>query len=140
MPHTKEGGSVFKTLEEHDSRISTVEKYGDRITTLEEAKLEQERVNEHMENQIKEIKANFTGLENTIWKTAQATQDMMSTQNAQQWDLIKTLNGNNEKDRERKHEYKKSKMEKMWENLGKWGLALLGSGSIIIAMLELLTR
>lgn len=137
MPDTKEGGSMYETVKKV---IETVDSHGERITRLEDDGEQRDDSIASLQKHVAEIRTNFTSLENTIWKTAQSTQDMMSSQNAQQWELIKALNANNEEDRKRKHEYKKSRMEKFWEFAGKFGLAIFGSGGFLILLLELLTK
>lgn len=129
---------MYKTVEEHGTRLdehgNTLENYGQRIVVLEKSDAEKTEVLEYVQQKMDGIKTDFTNLENTIWKTTQSTQDMMVSQNTQQWKLIESLNENKEKERERKHELKKTKLERFWEWLGK---ATVGSGVFIVA-LELL--
>ena len=115
-----------ETLEEHDERILLLEKSDkeklDSIGTLTQ--------------KFTDISNDFTRVENTILKSAQTTQDLMSTQNTQQWDLIKVLNAGNQEERVRKHELTKTKLEKFWEYAGKITLALVGSGGFLYVLLE----
>ncbi len=133
MPEKKEPTSMYKiieTLDEHGNRISALE-------TLDDEKTEMIKM---LETQFVSIKTDFTNLENTIWKTAQSTQDHFSAQNAQQWKLIETLNSGNQKEKERKHELTKTKLDKFWEFAGKLIVILLGSGGFFYVLLEMASK
>ena len=117
-------------LDEHGNRISALEK-------SDTEKLENIRV---LETQFVSIKSDFTNLENTIWKTAQSTQDLMTNQNTQQWKLIDALNNGNQEEKIRKHELSKTRMEKFWEFAGKIVVILLGSGGFFYVLLETLSK
>ena len=117
-------------LDEHGNRISALEK-------SDTEKLENIRV---LETQFVSIKSDFTNLENTIWKTAQSTQDLMTNQNTQQWKLIDALNSGNQEDKIRKHELTKTKLEKFWEFAGKLIVILLGSGGFFYVLLEMASK
>ncbi|MFC3212736.1 hypothetical protein [Planomicrobium okeanokoites] len=130
MPDGKGDGSMYKKIEVIDI---TLDEHGNRITALEKADVEKSETIKLLELQFTSIKTDFTNLENTIWKTAQSTQDHFSAQNAQQWKLIEALNNGKEKERERKHEITKTKTELFWEWLGK----VTVGGGIFIVVLEL---
>lgn len=118
--------AVVETQEEHDARIRKLElsdeQQADSIDLLT--------------REFADISTNFTRMENTILKSAQATQEIMSSQNTQQWELIRTLNAGNQDDKARKHDLKKTSMEKFWEYAGKITLALVGSGGFFYVLLE----
>lgn len=131
MPSDKGDGSMYKKIENIDERL---DEHGNRIKKLEKSDVEKSENIRLLETQFTSIKTDFTNLENTIWKTAQSTQDLFSTQNSQQWELIKAMTDSTDKDRQRKHDLNKSKTELFWEWLGK---VTVGGGIFIVA-LELL--
>lgn len=134
MPNSKDlSGSLYDTVTEHGAMLDD---HGTRIVKLEKADREQAQSIDLLTQQFAEISTNFTRMENTILKSAQSTQEVMSTQNAQQWELIKALNAGNQEDRVRKHEITKTKMELFWEYAGKVTLALVGSGGFFYVLLE----
>lgn len=137
MPETKEATSMFETVKLHGE---TLDDHGNRITKLEEADKEKADSIALLTREFADISTNFTRMENTILKSAQTTQEVMSTQNTQQWELIKALNAGNQEERVRKHELTKTKLEKFWEYAGKITALLLGSGSILYILLEQLNK
>ncbi|MDQ0427664.1 hypothetical protein QOZ98_000489 [Planomicrobium stackebrandtii] len=137
MPDGKGDGSMYKKIEIIDD---TLDEHGNRISALEKADTEKTETINLLENQFTSIKLDFTNLENTIWKTAQSTQDMMTSQNTQQWKLIEALNGGNQEERARKHDLDKTKAEKRWEFAGKLTALLLSSGSVLYVILEMASK
>lgn len=137
MPETKEATSMFETVKLHGD---TLDDHGNRITNLEKADKEKAESIALLTREFADISTNFTRMENTILKSAQTTQEVMSTQNTQQWELIKALNAGNQEERVRKHELTKTKLEKFWEYAGKITALLLGSGSILYILLEQLNK
>lgn len=142
MPGTKEPASmnaIYTLVGEHDELIKQ-----DILPMLVELKKSDEalqKADEDILREVQGIKTNFVTLENTIWKTAQSTQDhasaqsaQHSAQNAQQWKLIEDLIKGKQEDMRNKHEIRKTKLEKFWEWLGK---VTVGGGIFIVA-LELL--
>lgn len=138
MPNSKDlNGSLFDTVTTHTEMLDD---HGHRITVLEKADKEKNASIDLLTQQFAEISTNFTRMENTILKSAQTTQEVMSTQNTQQWELIKALNAGNQDDRARKHEITKTKMELFWEYAGKVTLALVGSGGFFYVLLEAFSK
>lgn len=137
MPGTKEVPSMFEIVKQQGE---TLDEHGNRIKRLEDSDKEKADAIEVLSGKYAEISSNFTRMENTILKSAQSTQDLMSTQSAQQWKLIEALSIGQEEDKKRKHELKKNKMEKFWELAGKVTMAVLGSGGLIIVWLEFLSK
>lgn len=131
MPETKElNGSVFETLHTHSE---TLKVHATEISMLKKS-------DEDLMRELKGMKSDFTNLENTIWKTAQSTQDHFSVQNAQQWKFIETLNSANQEEKARKHEITKTKLDKFWEFAGKLIVILLGSGGFFYVLLEMASK
>lgn len=137
MPDGKGDSSMYKKIELIDD---TLDEHGNRISALEKSDTEKTENIKLLENQFTSIKLDFTRLENTIWSTAQSTQDMMTSQNSQQWKLIEALNGGNQEERARKHDLAKTKTEMFWEYAGKLTALLLSSGSILYVILEMSTK
>lgn len=132
MPDKKEvNGSMFDTVAE---LIVTKEEHDLRISNLEQSDKSQADSIEFLTREFADISTNFTRMENTILHSAQSTQEIMRTQNTQQWELIKTLNAGNQEDKVRKHEITKTKLDRFWEFAGK---LFMGGGAAIVA-LELL--
>lgn len=125
MPETKElNGSVFETLHTHSE---TLKVHATEISMLKKS-------DEDLMRELKGMKSDFTNLENTIWKTAQSTQDLMKSQTAQQWKLIDALNSGNQEDKKRKHELSKTKLEKYSEII----IKVASAGGILYLFAELL--
>ena len=138
MPDKKElNGSMFETVNAH---TETLEEHDERILLLEKSDKEKLDSIGTLTQKFADISTNFTRVENTILKSAQTTQDLMSTQNTQQWELIKVLNAGNQEERVRKHEITKTKLEKFWEYAGKATALLLSSGSILYVILEMASK
>jgi hypothetical protein len=131
MLEDKGDGSMYKKIEILDVKL---DEHGNRITALEKADVEKSETIKLLEIQFASIKTDFTNLENTIWKTAQSTQDHFSAQNAQQHELIKTMNEGKENERERRHDLSKTKLEKYSEVIMK----VAGAGGILFLLLELI--
>lgn len=128
---------MFDTVKLHGD---TLDEHGNRIKRLEDSDKEKTDAIDLLTKEFSDISTNFTRMENTILKSAQTTQEVMSAQNTQQWDLIKILNEGKQAELVRNHELKKTKMEKFWELAGKITMALLGSGGLIIVALEFLSN
>ena len=137
MPDGKGEKSMYKKIEFIEELVDS---QGNRITALEDSDTEKHENIKILENQFSSIKTDFTNLENTIWKTSQSTQDMMVSQNSQQWKLIETLHNGNQEDKVRRHDLAKTKMEKFWEFSGKAIALLLGSGSILYVLIEIASK
>lgn len=137
MPGAKEVPSMFDIVKQQGE---TLDEHGNRIAALEEADKEKGNAIEILTSKFDDISNGLTKMENTILKSAQTTQEVMSSQNTQQWELIKILNKGNQEELVRKHELKKTKMEKFWELAGKITMALVGSGGLIIVVLEFLSN
>lgn len=114
MPERREAnGSMYETvalhtetLEEHDARIREQQREIIRLKQADEDKTQE----------IKSMKTDFTNLENTIWKTAQSTQDVMKTTTDRLWDMLGTRAAN-------QHEIQKTKLTSFWEFAGKLTMA-----------------
>lgn len=124
----KAGGSMFDTVaavietqEEHDYRIKQLEQ-SDKTQAADISILKSS--DEEIMQELKSIKTDFTNLENTIWKTAQSTQDVMKTTTDRLWDMLGTRDAN-------KHDIQKTRMTNFWEWLGK---ATVGGGIFIVAL------
>lgn len=137
MPYTKEGGSMFKMVEDHEKRIVNLERADEE--QAESIRMHDESI-ETLKLEFKTINMSFLDLKNTVLQGNSDTQSVMREQSTQQWKMIEALMGNKEKGEERKHELKKSRSEKFWEVSGKVAVALVGSGSILIGILELLSK
>lgn len=128
---TELNGSVYEKLSVHDEKLSihneTLKDHATEISLLKKS-------DEDLMRELKGMKSDFTNLENTIWKTAQSTQDHFSAQNAQQWKLIEALNNGNQDDRKRKHELNKTKLEKYSEII----IKVASAGGILYLFAELL--
>ena len=137
MPSTKEVPSMFETVKQQGE---TLDEHGNRIAQLEASDKEKADSIELLTSKFADISTNFTRMENTILKSAQTTQEVMSAQNTQQWDLIKILNEGKQAELVRDHDLKKTKMEKFWEYAGKATALLLSSGSILYVILEMASK
>ena len=137
MPSTKEVPSMFETVKQQGE---TLDEHGNRIAQLEASDKEKADSIELLTREFADISTNFTRMENTILKSAQTTQEVMSAQNTQQWDLIKILNEGKQAELVRDHDLKKTKMEKFWEYAGKATALLLSSGSILYVIVEMASK
>ena len=138
MPDKKElNGSIFDTVNAH---TETLEEHYERILLLKKSDKEKLDSIGTLTQKFTDISNDFTRVENTILKSAQTTQDLMNTQNTQQWDLIKGLNAGNQEERVRKRGLTKTKLEKFWEYTGKFTALILGSGSVLYMLLEAVTK
>lgn len=121
---TELSGSVYETLNTHSE---TLKEHATEISLLKQS-------DEDFMRELKGMKNDFTKLENTIWQTSQSTQDLMKSQNAQQWKLIEALNSGNQDDRKLKHELNKTKLEKYSEII----IRVASAGGILYLFAELL--
>lgn len=132
MPNSKElSGSLYDTVTTHGDTLiehdMVLKQHADEISLLKKS-------DEDIMRELKGMKMDLTGIENTILKSAQETRDIMNTQNTQQWELIKVLNAGNQEERVRKHEITKTKVEKYSELI----IKVAGAGGILIVLAELI--
>lgn len=113
-----------ETLGEHkdqlDAHQQLLKQQAEEISILKSSDAE-------IMQELKSIKTDFTNLENTIWKTAQSTQDVMKQTTDNLWIMLG-------KKEENKHEIQKTKLKSFWEFMGKLTMA----GGLLAVTLELL--
>ena len=97
-------GSMYDTIA---IRTETLDDHRNRITKLEIADKEKGESIAMLTREFADISSNFTRMENRIFKSVQSMQEVMSSQNTQQRELIKTLKTGSEEERVRKHNLRK---------------------------------
>lgn len=108
--------------------IDNIYKFEDhehRIRILEESDADKEM-------RLRNIEKSYTHLETTILQENRDTRQFFQSTMDKQWDLIKSMGALNEKEKERQHEIKKTKLERHTELFLKLG----GAGGILYLIIQ----
>ncbi|KZR58987.1 hypothetical protein [Pseudobacillus badius] len=102
-----------------------LENHEQRIKVLELSDIDKER-------RINNIEKNYAHLETTILQENRDTRQFFQSTMDKQWDLIKSMGALNDKERDRQHEIKKTKLERHTELFLKVG----GAGGILYLIIQ----
>ncbi|MEQ6856056.1 hypothetical protein AAHH17_16370 [Lysinibacillus capsici] len=109
-------------MEDNSIRL---EEHEHRIRILEESDADKER-------RLRNIESSFTHLETTILQENRDTRQFFQSTMDKQWDLIKSMGALNDKERDRQHEIRKTKLERHTELFLKVG----GAGGILYLIIQ----
>ena len=85
-----------------------------------------------LKERLRNIEKSYTHLETTILQENRDTRQFFQSTMDKQWDLIKSMGALNEKEKERQHEIKKTKLERHTELFLKLG----GAGGILYLIIQ----
>ncbi|MGG0666983.1 hypothetical protein ABE073_00380 [Lederbergia citrisecunda] len=102
-----------------------IEDHEQRIKTLEENDSDKEV-------RLRNIEMNYTRLESTILQENRDTRQFFQSTMDKQWDLIKSMGVLNDKEKEREHEIRKTRLERHTELFLKVG----GAGGILYLIIQ----
>lgn len=107
------------------SMLDTVKQHGVEIEQLKQADLKHEE-------QIREMKNNYTNLENTILKENRDTRSFFQDMMNKQWELISSKGKYEDAQNQRVYDYKKSALER-WSEIF---LKIVGTGGILYLLIQ----
>ncbi|NYV68116.1 hypothetical protein HYI36_22830 [Bacillus sp. Gen3] len=111
-------------MEDKDN-IYKIKDHEYRIRILEESDADKEM-------RLRNIEKSYAHLETTILQENRDTRHFFQSTMDKQWDLIKSMGALNEKEKERQHEIKKTKLERHTELFLKLG----GAGGILYLIIQ----
>lgn len=120
---SKKGGMIV--IQGDGSMFDTVKQHGVEIEQLKQADLKHEE-------QIREMKNNYTNLENTILKENRDTRSFFQDMMNKQWELISSKGKYEDAQNQRVYDYKKSALER-WSEIF---LKIVGTGGILYLLIQ----
>lgn len=108
-----------------DGMFETVKQHGEDIEQLKQADLRHDE-------RLREMKNNYTNLENTILKENRDTRSFFQDVMNKQWELISSKGKYEDAHKQRVYDYKKSALER-WSEIF---LKVVGTGGILYLLIQ----